>query len=218
MIGIDSNILIYAHNKASLYYREAKQLIHRVVQEDLVGISDLSLREFYAVITDGRKVEKPFTPSTACALLKNYFQSERVKICRLTDEVWQKALEYTALYHLARYDLDDLLIALTLSLNGIGTVYTTNIKDFKKFDFIQAINPFDSLAARSEPCAPISTPVAPCCPLPAPSPLPPAPRYLPYGRQSISEQDVAAVCKVLRSDWLTQGPTVPAFEKAVADY
>ena len=43
-------------------------------------------------------------------------------------------------------------------------------------------------------------------------------RYLPYGRQSITEQDVAAVCKVLRSDWLTQGPTVPAFEKAVAEY
>ena len=42
--------------------------------------------------------------------------------------------------------------------------------------------------------------------------------FIPYGRQSITEQDVAAVCKVLRSDWLTQGPKVPAFEKAVARY
>jgi UDP-4-amino-4,6-dideoxy-N-acetyl-beta-L-altrosamine transaminase len=39
---------------------------------------------------------------------------------------------------------------------------------------------------------------------------------IPYGRQSISEDDVAAVVEVLRSDWLTQGPTVPRFEKAVA--
>jgi UDP-4-amino-4,6-dideoxy-N-acetyl-beta-L-altrosamine transaminase len=55
-------------------------------------------------------------------------------------------------------------------------------------------------------------------PTETPRSLPHAPRYLPYGRQSINEQDVAAVCKVLRSDWLTQGPTVPALEKAVADY
>lgn len=39
---------------------------------------------------------------------------------------------------------------------------------------------------------------------------------LPYGRQSISEEDIAAVVEVLRSDWLTQGPAVPAFEEAMA--
>ena len=64
-------------------------------------------------------------------------------------------------------------------------------------------------------CSPLP---APTLALQAPCSQPPAPRYLPYGRQSITEQDVAAVCKVLRPDWLTQGPTVPAFEKAVADY
>ena len=40
----------------------------------------------------------------------------------------------------------------------------------------------------------------------------------PYGRQSISEADIAAVVEVLRSDFLTQGPVVPRFEQAVADY
>jgi UDP-4-amino-4,6-dideoxy-N-acetyl-beta-L-altrosamine transaminase len=41
---------------------------------------------------------------------------------------------------------------------------------------------------------------------------------IPYGRQDISEADIQAVVDVLRSDYLTQGPAVPAFEKAVADY
>jgi UDP-4-amino-4,6-dideoxy-N-acetyl-beta-L-altrosamine transaminase len=41
---------------------------------------------------------------------------------------------------------------------------------------------------------------------------------IPYGRQDISEADVQAVVDVLRSDFLTQGPVVPAFEKAVSDY
>ena len=41
---------------------------------------------------------------------------------------------------------------------------------------------------------------------------------IPYGRQDISEADIQAVVNVLRSDFLTQGPAVPAFEKAVATY
>lgn len=41
---------------------------------------------------------------------------------------------------------------------------------------------------------------------------------IPYGRQSINQDDVDAVVEVLKSDFLTQGPKVPQFERAVADY
>jgi len=41
---------------------------------------------------------------------------------------------------------------------------------------------------------------------------------IPYGRQDISEADIQSVVDVLKSDFLTQGPVVPAFEKTVADY
>ena len=42
--------------------------------------------------------------------------------------------------------------------------------------------------------------------------------YIPYGRQSISEEDIQAVVKVLRSEFLTQGPAVPEFEALIAKY
>jgi UDP-4-amino-4,6-dideoxy-N-acetyl-beta-L-altrosamine transaminase len=41
---------------------------------------------------------------------------------------------------------------------------------------------------------------------------------IPYGRQTISQEDIDAVVSVLRSDFLTQGPVVPTFESAIADY
>lgn len=41
---------------------------------------------------------------------------------------------------------------------------------------------------------------------------------IPYGRQDISQEDIDAVTSVLKSDFLTQGPAVPAFEQAVASY
>jgi perosamine synthetase len=40
---------------------------------------------------------------------------------------------------------------------------------------------------------------------------------IPYGRQSIDDSDIAAVTAVLKGDWLTQGPTVEAFEAAIAE-
>jgi UDP-4-amino-4,6-dideoxy-N-acetyl-beta-L-altrosamine transaminase len=39
---------------------------------------------------------------------------------------------------------------------------------------------------------------------------------IPYGRQQVTDADIAAVVAVLRSDFLTQGPAVPRFEQAVA--
>lgn len=41
---------------------------------------------------------------------------------------------------------------------------------------------------------------------------------IPYGRQTISDEDIAAVVAVLKSDFLTQGPAVPQFEQSIANY
>jgi UDP-4-amino-4,6-dideoxy-N-acetyl-beta-L-altrosamine transaminase len=42
--------------------------------------------------------------------------------------------------------------------------------------------------------------------------------YIPYGRQSISNDDIQAVIDALKADWLTQGPTIARFEKAITEY
>ena len=41
---------------------------------------------------------------------------------------------------------------------------------------------------------------------------------IPYGKQNITEDDLAAVAKALQSDYLTQGPTIKLFEDAFASY
>jgi perosamine synthetase len=43
------------------------------------------------------------------------------------------------------------------------------------------------------------------------------PAFLPYGRQSLDQDDIDAVVEVLRSDWLTTGPKVEAFERAMRE-
>ncbi|MBA4367285.1 MAG: UDP-4-amino-4,6-dideoxy-N-acetyl-beta-L-altrosamine transaminase [Desulfobacterium sp.] len=42
--------------------------------------------------------------------------------------------------------------------------------------------------------------------------------YIPYGRQTITEQDIHAVLDVLQADYLTTGPTIEAFETQFSEY
>ena len=42
--------------------------------------------------------------------------------------------------------------------------------------------------------------------------------FIPYGRQDLNQDDINAVIEVLRSDFLTQGPKIPEFERIVAEY
>lgn len=43
-------------------------------------------------------------------------------------------------------------------------------------------------------------------------------RNIPYSKQSIDDSDIRSVIRVLRSDWLTQGPTINKFEESIATY
>ncbi len=43
-------------------------------------------------------------------------------------------------------------------------------------------------------------------------------KYIPYGRQCVDEDDIKEVMKVLRSDWITQGPKIKEFEERIAKY
>jgi UDP-4-amino-4,6-dideoxy-N-acetyl-beta-L-altrosamine transaminase len=42
--------------------------------------------------------------------------------------------------------------------------------------------------------------------------------FIPYGRQEITQEDIALVTEVLQADFLTQGPAIKRFEQAVANY
>ena len=42
--------------------------------------------------------------------------------------------------------------------------------------------------------------------------------FIPYSKQSINKEDIKSVVEVLNSEFLTQGPLVPTFEKSVSDY
>jgi len=197
LVGIDTNILLYAHDRSSPLFEPAKQFIASTCEEGIVGLADLSLLEFYSVITDGRKIPEPLPPSEVAEIVEDILFADEFEVFCFNHSILKKTLSYACKNNISRFGINDVYIAQTLAHYDINKIYTANTKDFTKFDFIEAVNPF-------EPSPPSS--------------LLQAHRFIPYGKQSIDEKDVAAVCHVLRSDWLTTGPKVAEFEQAVADY
>lgn len=43
-------------------------------------------------------------------------------------------------------------------------------------------------------------------------------KVIPYGKQDINQQDIDGVIEVLKSDFLTQGPKVPEFERLLTNH
>jgi predicted nucleic acid-binding protein len=141
---VDTNILVYAHNQDSPYFAQAKALLTYLINEGGFSVSDLILFEFFSVITNGRKVEAPLHSETALYVITDMIESQNIAILQADDDhhffQWLRQYINTT----KRYQIYDASIAYVMFQNEITDLHTNNIKDFKKFDFIKAINPFST--------------------------------------------------------------------------
>jgi UDP-4-amino-4,6-dideoxy-N-acetyl-beta-L-altrosamine transaminase len=194
---LDTNILVYAHNQDSPFFLQASSFIEELLNKDGFCVTSLILLEFFSIITDGRKIETPLLPDAALEILEDIIDSDKIDRQISMDDpgffVWLK--DY--IHITKRYQIYDASIAFSMHQNEIDLLYTNNVKDFKWFENIKVVNPFKKNDYLLE-----DTPA----------------QFIPYGRQSIDEKDVAAVCSVLRSDYLTTGPRVEEFETSIATY
>ena len=197
---IDSNILIYAYNLDSPFQKRAEEIIEDIYQREINAyVADINLIEFYSVITDGRKVERPLSPEDASNILRHILKSDKFKKIYTTKEIVDQLPEQLKEAQVKRYGIYDHILYLLMKGNNINSVITANEKDFKKFPFIKIVNPFADIikCLRREGKRD---------------------SIIPYGHQWVDKTDIEAVVQVLRSAWLTTGPKVTEFEEAFANF
>ena len=207
----DSNIFIYAADKKSLFHNESVGSIKDSVEKGFFT-ADICFLEFYQVITDGRKTPVPCSPEEALLYIQKLWNTPEIDVLEadILGAFEEKEHQNNLVkYNITRFDIYDYLIAVCLKKNQIRKIVTFNSNDFKKYPWLTVVDPRKTYGSINAARPPLSS--APCSLLEAPC-------SIPYGRQSIDEKDVAAVCSVLRSDWLTTGPKVAEFEKALADF
>lgn len=143
LVLFDTNILIYAHNKEAKYFDTALDLLKKVQKGELKGaVAHQNLLEFYAVITNPDRMERPLTQDQAKKEVQNYLESrfEIIQPNRKTLNVFMKLLKAR---RVKDREVFDCYLVATMLANSISTVYTANDKDFRKYRGIKAVNPFE---------------------------------------------------------------------------
>ena len=142
-ILLDTNILVHAYNKSSPNQKQASKIIRQAIHGEIEAyLTAQVIYEFFAVVTDNRRVESPMGLDEAADLCLDLWECreiEKVNPTMLTpNEVFKLAKEQK----LTKSRIFDCIIAVTAKENKIGAVYTENVGDFEKYDFIKVLNPF----------------------------------------------------------------------------
>lgn len=144
--AIDTNILVYAHNNDSYFHEIAKDFIETVMNErdengDLqIGIPAQVFIEFISVVTS-KKLENPLSLSQASAIVQDYIDME-IMLFFQKETYLANFLELLG-EATSRKQIFDVAIVATLKDNNVFGIYTANVSDFKKFSFLEVINPLE---------------------------------------------------------------------------
>ena len=142
MILLDTNILVHAAGSKSPLYERAKELRDRaVVGEVDACIAAQVLSEFYAIVTDPRRLRPPLAPTQAQRDLRNYLSSS-LRLILPKETSTARMLDLLAHRSVRGGRIFDLFLAATMLDNGVHTIYTENVRDFKGLKGIEVINPF----------------------------------------------------------------------------
>ena len=141
-ICIDSNILIYAFNVRSQFNAKAEAVLEDLIRADGFAITDISLIEFYQIITNDKVVSDPISPDKSYEIIKNILLNKKIEVLETNIDILEVTFESAANHNVRKYEIYDHLIANLCKHNNIKKFITANDKDFKKYDFFDVINPF----------------------------------------------------------------------------
>ncbi len=141
--GIDTNVLVHAHNLASEFHPTASKLIQEAL--DLPGTYALAascVAEFRSVISDPRRVAKPLPPAEASRFALLYLHSPSIRILLPDANTFSRAMELAGRLGVRGARTFDLIVAQTLLDHGVSELLTQNVKDFGGVPGLTARDPF----------------------------------------------------------------------------
>src|SRR5208283_1416710 len=123
---VDANILVYALDADAPQHVACRTLLEAAQGEASVTlyVTPQILCEFYAIVTNARRVLKPRSSADALAAISNMLGFLRVLPIPVTGG-----------------EVFDLQIVATMKLSGISRIYTFNTDDFKPFSEIEPLTP-----------------------------------------------------------------------------
>ena len=142
-ILLDTNILVHAYNKSSPNQKQASNIMKQAMKGEIEAcLTAQVIYEFFAVVTNPKRVECPMKLDEAADLCMDLWECREIEKVTPTPVTPNKVFKLAKELKLAKGRIFDCIIAITAKENKIDAIYTENVDDFEKYSFIKVLNPF----------------------------------------------------------------------------
>jgi len=139
---LDTNILIYALDPTCTFYPACDALLERTKTADAgLCVAPQNLAEFYAIVTNGRRVSAPRKPEEALGVIEQFLERAGLELLPVPTDMVARWIELARRHAVVGGDVFDLQLIATMLGNGITRIYTFNRDDFAPFSELEVIVP-----------------------------------------------------------------------------
>jgi toxin-antitoxin system PIN domain toxin len=139
---LDSNVLVYAADASSSFHEASKNLRDKGIAGKIsLCVCPQVLNEFFAIVTDPKRVTTPREPEEAMVEVEKYLQAENILKILPGEEIIDKMRALFQTYKVKKQQIFDLQLVATMLLNDITRLYTYNKVHFSNFKEIEVLSP-----------------------------------------------------------------------------
>ncbi len=139
---VDTNIFVYAYYEESEHHIAALKLLDQAqIGQVALCISPQTIAEFYAVITDRRRVTSPYQPDEALDIIDEILAIPEMNLLPIPTDIVNRWLALVRRHPVTRSDIFDVQLAATMLGNGVTKIYTFDRSHFERFDEIEVLTP-----------------------------------------------------------------------------
>lgn len=139
---VDTNVLVYAVFPAEPHHVASRALLDQAKNPGAgLCVAPQNLIEFYAVVTDPRRVAQPKTPDEALVAIDDILALPGLTLLVVPADLiarWSQLLRQSAATKKRAFDTQ---LVATMLANGVSKIYTFNVTDFQQFSQLQVVTP-----------------------------------------------------------------------------
>jgi predicted nucleic acid-binding protein len=133
---VDANILVYAASPTAVQHQASRALLESELN---LCVAPQVFAEFYAVVTNARRVTVPFTPTEARAFITEL--ARHLEVLPVPAAVVSRWTELAERHKVTGANVFDLQLAATMIENGVRRIYTYNPADFEILGELDVLTP-----------------------------------------------------------------------------
>jgi toxin-antitoxin system PIN domain toxin len=142
--ALDVNVLLYATDRQSSLHKQARAVIDQCAQSsELLCLASLSIMSYLRMATHPRIFKAPLSPDEAMRNMESLTRLPQVRLITEQDGFLAEYRDLMNAFPIRGNLVPDAHLAIVLRQNGVRTLWTHD-RDFRKFDFLNVVDPFES--------------------------------------------------------------------------